>query len=114
MFMFSDDDPFAMNEPPQEAVATAHESIAVVAAPATREEPTRAVGMSVDSNRLALRLHGTGAIAQAGQVRELDIEVPVPGSWVGNQRVTLQLRLTLVPAPEDTPEDMNDGQVGPA
>ena len=36
-----------------------------------------------------------------GQVRELDIQVPVPGSWVGNRRVTLQLRLTLTPDTED-------------
>jgi hypothetical protein len=52
-------------------------------------------------NQLHLRLHGTGAIAESGQVRALDIEVPVPGSWVGNRRVTLQLRLTLSPVPED-------------
>jgi signal recognition particle receptor subunit beta len=52
-------------------------------------------------NQLHLRLQGTGAIAESGQVRALDIEVPVPGSWVGNRRVTLQLRLTLSPVPED-------------
>jgi len=54
-----------------------------------------------EDNQLHLRLHGTGAIAESGQVRALDIEVPVPGSWVGNRRVTLQLRLTLTPMPED-------------
>ena len=54
-----------------------------------------------DDNQLHLRLHGTGAIAESGQVRALDIEVPVPGPWVGNRRVTLQLRLTLSPVPED-------------
>jgi len=47
-----------------------------------------------EDNQLHLRLHGTGAIAESGQVRALDIEVPVPGTWVGNRRVTLQLRLT--------------------
>jgi hypothetical protein len=52
-------------------------------------------------NQLHLRLQGTGAIAESGQVRALDIEVPVPGSWVGNRRVTLQLRLTLTPAAEE-------------
>ena len=50
--------------------------------------------------RLALRLQGTGAIAEAGQMREIEIEVPVPGAWVGNQKVTLSLRLTLVPSAE--------------
>ncbi|HPA81404.1 MAG TPA: GTPase domain-containing protein [Thermoanaerobaculales bacterium] len=54
-----------------------------------------------DDNQLHLRLHGTGAIAESGQVRALDIEVPVPGPWVGNRRVTLQLRLTLSPVAED-------------
>jgi hypothetical protein len=52
-------------------------------------------------NQLHLRLQGTGAIAESGQVRALDIEVPVPGSWVGNRRVTLQLRLTLTPVAEE-------------
>ncbi len=60
-------------------------------------------------NQLHLRLQGTGAIAESGQVRALDIEVPVPGSWVGNRRVTLQLRLTLSPMPED-----DDGRPGDA
>ena len=60
-------------------------------------------------NQLHLRLQGTGAIAESGQVRALDIEVPVPGSWVGNRRVTLQLRLTLTPVPED-----DDGGPGDA
>jgi hypothetical protein len=54
-----------------------------------------------EDNQLHLRLHGTGAIAESGQVRALDIEVPVPGTWVGNRRVTLQLRLTLLPVAED-------------
>jgi len=59
------------------------------------------VQVSVEDNSLALKLTGTGAIVERGQVRAIDIEVPVPGSWVGNNRVTMQLRLTLVPAPED-------------
>jgi hypothetical protein len=54
-----------------------------------------------EDNQLHLRLHGTGAIAESGQVRALDIEVPVPGTWVGNRRVILQLRLTLLPVAED-------------
>jgi hypothetical protein len=54
-----------------------------------------------DDNQLHLQLKGSGAIAEMGQVRALDIEVPVPGQWVGNRKVTLQLRLTLTPAEED-------------
>jgi hypothetical protein len=57
--------------------------------------------LRAEDNQLHLRLHGTGAIAESGQVRALDIEVPVPGTWVGNRRVTLQLRLTLLPVAED-------------
>jgi len=55
-------------------------------------------------NSLALKLTGKGAIVESGEVRALDIEVPVPGSWIGNRRVTLQLRLTLAPATEDDDE----------
>jgi hypothetical protein len=61
----------------------------------------RAVDVQAEDNQLHLRLQGTGAIVESGQVRALDIEVPVPGSWVGNKRVTLQLRLTLTPDLED-------------
>jgi signal recognition particle receptor subunit beta len=66
----------------------------------------RPIDVSAADNQIHLRLQGTGAIVESGQVRALDIEVPVPGSWVGNRRVTLQLRLTLIP---DTEED----DVGP-
>ncbi|MCD4749025.1 MAG: hypothetical protein K8R59_06605 [Thermoanaerobaculales bacterium] len=68
------------------------------------------VEVSAEANSLALKLTGTGAIVESGQVRALDIEVPVPGSWVGNQKVTLQLRLTLSPVSEDEDE----GNSGPA
>jgi hypothetical protein len=37
------------------------------------------------------------ALAQVGEVRELELEVPVPAVWTGGKRLTLQLRLTLVP-----------------
>jgi signal recognition particle receptor subunit beta len=36
-------------------------------------------------------------LAQLGDVRELELEVPVPAVWTGGRRLTLQLRLTLVP-----------------
>jgi signal recognition particle receptor subunit beta len=70
----------------------------------------RPVDVTAEDNQIHLRLQGTGAIVESGQVRALDIEVPVPGSWVGNRRVTLQLRLTLTP---DT-EDGNDGPGSPS
>jgi signal recognition particle receptor subunit beta len=60
----------------------------------------RASEVSSADNQLQLRLEGTGAIAESGQVRALDLIVPVPGTWVGNRRVTLQLRLTLEPTEE--------------
>ena len=59
------------------------------------------VNVTAEDNQLHLQLKGSGAIAEMGQVRALDIEVPVPGQWVGNRKVTLQLRLTLTPAEED-------------
>ncbi len=70
----------------------------------------REVSVSAEDNQLHLRLQGTGAIIESGQVRAIDIEVPVPGAWVGNRRVTLQLRLTLIP---DT-EDENGGSGSPS
>ena len=41
------------------------------------------------------------ALAQLGDVRELELEVPVPAVWTGGRRLTLQLRLTLVPQEEN-------------
>jgi hypothetical protein len=79
-------------------------------AAAIEEADHREIAVSAQDNQLHLRLQGTGAIIESGQVRAIDIEVPVPGSWVGNRRVTLQLRLTLTP---DT-EDENGGSGGPS
>jgi GTPase SAR1 family protein len=84
-FTAADEDLFASPETPTHLAAASPRQVAVRA----------------EDNQLHLRLHGTGAIVESGQVRELDIEVPVPGSWVGNRRVTLQLRLTLTPDTED-------------
>jgi signal recognition particle receptor subunit beta len=36
-------------------------------------------------------------LAQVGEVRELELEVPVPAVWTGGRRLTLQFRLTLIP-----------------
>lgn len=45
------------------------------------------------------------ALAQMGEVRELEVEVPVPAVWTGGRRMTLQLRLTLVPQQDGEPAD---------
>ncbi|HPS78381.1 MAG TPA: hypothetical protein PLS53_09520 [Thermoanaerobaculaceae bacterium] len=47
------------------------------------------------------------AMAQMGEVRELEVEVPVPAVWTGGKRMTLQLRLTLVPQ-QDQEDDASD------
>ncbi|RLE27210.1 MAG: hypothetical protein DRJ65_03485 [Acidobacteria bacterium] len=74
------------------------------------EQDQPPVSVTAEHNSLALKLTGTGAIVESGQMRALDIEVPVPGNWVGNRKVTLQLRLTLLPVTEDE----NDGTNSPA
>lgn len=40
-------------------------------------------------------------VARHGEVRELEVEIPVPAVWVGGRRVALQLRLILVPEEEN-------------
>jgi len=82
-------DPFLMDVAPSVEVLPA----------SVRSKSVRAA-----DNSLALKLTAEGAIVESGEVRALDIEVPVPGSWIGNRRVTLQLRLTLSPAPEEEDE----------
>jgi signal recognition particle receptor subunit beta len=62
-------------------------------APVIREQAAQAAALAVQ--RVVPR-----AIAQYGEVRELELEVPVPSAWVGGTRMTLQLRLTLVPQEE--------------
>ena len=62
---------------------------------------SNAISVTAQDNQLHLQLKGSGAIAEIGEVRALDIEVPVPGEWVGNRKVTLQLRLTLTPAEDE-------------
>ncbi len=90
-FMVGSGDPFADDE-----------SEAVLEVPAASVVPvSRGINVTAEDNQLHLQLKGSGAIAEMGQVRALDIEVPVPGQWVGNRKVTLQLRLTLTPAEDD-------------
>ncbi len=84
-------DPF---EVPDEPAGVEVHALAPVEARAVRGEE--------GTNQLRLRLEGTGALAEYGQVRELDIMVPVPGDWIGGQKVTLQFRLTLTPEGGET------------
>jgi signal recognition particle receptor subunit beta len=94
----------------EDVSSAAFEAMEVEEPAAIEPAERRDVSVTAGDNALQLRLHGTGAIVESGQVRELDIEVPVPGAWVGNRRVTLQLRLTLTP---DT-EDENGGPGSPS
>lgn len=95
-FPMDDGDPFADRDPEPEP-----EPAEPIIAAAIETAIPREVAVRAEDNQLHLRLHGTGAIIESGQVRELEIEVPVPGAWVGHRRVTLQLRLTLTPDSED-------------
>jgi signal recognition particle receptor subunit beta len=99
-FVIDDNEPFGAPKPTASAVVKP-----VVRVP--RTDPSATIHAS-DENALRVALQGEGAIAEYGQVRELDLVVPVPGQWVGNRRVTLQLRLTLEP----TSEDIDDGSGG--
>ncbi len=99
---FADRDPEPEPEPEPEPALEPEPELVLPAAPAAIETAVpRNVAVRAEDNQLHLRLQGTGAIIESGQVRELDIEVPVPGAWVGHRRVTLQLRLTLTPDSED-------------
>ncbi len=105
--VFDDTDPFDQPAREEEPIQDIVRPSSVELVPRRDETP---VTVTAGDNSLALKLTGTGAIVESGQVRALDIEVPVPGNWVGNRKVTLQLRLTLSPVTED--ED--DGTTGPA
>jgi len=93
-FTVWDGDPFGDLAPPSDA------AVPTVLAPVEAQAVTGREGQ----NQLRLQLEGTGALAEYGQVRELDIVVPVPGDWIGGQKVTLQFRLTLVPRAEEEEE----------
>jgi len=105
-FFVSDEEPFddvydVLVDEPSGAREVTAEASALVSSPGAR---VGAIDVDPASNQLHVRLHGKGALAEYGQVRELDIVVPVPGQWIGNRRVTLQLRLTLSPMAEGEQE----------
>jgi len=94
--MLGSEEPFALGEAGEASVTA--EASAVVAVPVSAGGE---VAGDAPPNQLQIQLEGAQALARSGDVRELDILVPVPGAWIGNRRVTLQLRLTLVPAAEE-------------
>ncbi|MGC8916956.1 MAG: hypothetical protein ACP5NF_08260 [Thermoanaerobaculum sp.] len=81
------EDPFALGELPG---AAGDDVFALVPKP-----PEEVTPQTVAIERVIPR-----AVARHGELRELEVEVPVPATWVGGRRVTLQLRLTLVPEEE--------------
>jgi signal recognition particle receptor subunit beta len=115
-------DPFQLNGPPAAAAFAAvapadspagfDDVFAIVPAspvrpaapewkPEVEPEPEPApADRAAEAASLAVQRVIPRAIAQYGEVRELELEVPVPAMWVGGKRMTLQLRLTLVPQEE--------------
>ncbi len=93
-FMLGSGDPFAEDDEATIVPELLPREASVVPA-------RNAISVTAKENQLHLQLKGSGAIAEIGEVRALDIEVPVPGEWVGNRKVTLQLRLTLTPAEDE-------------
>ena len=102
-------DVFELPRPPLEAVeeAPAGEAAGVEAG---APEPEFVVSLSSGEEVAAIAGGGSGGAAQAlvqrvvprllaqvGEVRELELEVPVPAVWTGGKRLTLQFRLTLIP-----------------
>ena len=103
-FMVGAEEPFPVEKgTPERGIPVTAEASAVVPLPYRRRKTDQPFveAAADDANQLQLRLEGAEALAKSGDVRELDIMVPVPGRWIGNRRVTLQLRLTLVPAAEE-------------
>ena len=90
-FMLGSGDPFSEDD----AVTVVPE---VIPQEALVVPTSNAINVTAQDNQLHLQLKGSGAIAEIGEVRAIDIEVPVPGQWIGNRKVTLQLRLTLTPS----------------
>ncbi len=82
-------DPFVVGELPPES--SSEDVFAVIPRPQVEVMPETAA-----IERVIPR-----AVARHGELRELEVEVPVPATWVGGRRVTLQLRLTLVPEEEE-------------
>jgi hypothetical protein len=99
-----DDDVFAIApipEPEPAPVAEPEHAPSITAeAEVVEGEPGQPPSEVSEAAALAVQRVIPRAIAQYGEVRELELEVPVPAVWIGGKRMTLQLRLTLVPQEE--------------
>ena len=86
-----------------EVIASGSEAVAAALkiAPAGTAEEGGEKPAVVEVYPSAIRRVAPRALAQLGEVRELEVEVPVPAPWTGGKRMTLQLRLTLVPQEEE-------------
>ncbi len=88
-----DEAPFPELAPP-EPVAGA-DVFAITPAPPAEPAPVERVVLGELEPRI---------VAALGNVRELELEIPVPAKWIGGKRMTVQLRLTLVPQQESVDE----------
>ena len=88
--------------PPTVTLAAAEEA-PVAAVQFEREAASAPVGpaitaaLSGEAGQAIVQRIVPRALAQVGEVRELELEVPVPAVWTGGKRLTLQFRLTLIP-----------------
>lgn len=91
---------------PPAPVAVAHEAqVEILGAepdlgeefPVTERGPGATADLSAEAGHALVQRIIPRALAQVGEVRELELEVPVPAVWTGGKRLTLQFRLTLVP-----------------
>lgn len=103
---YPEPEPFALGEEPVPLLAplagTASEDVfAVTPAPPREPEPVPA---AEPVERVVLGELQPRILAALGNVRELEIEIPVPARWIGGKRMTVQLRLTLVPQQEGDDE----------
>jgi hypothetical protein len=92
-------DPFLVAPPPPD-LAGGDDVFAIVPGTAPGPPvPPESVVVPVEIT--AVKHAASRALARHGEVRELEVEVPVPAVWTGGRRMTFQLRLTLVPQEED-------------
>lgn len=88
-----DDQPFPDLPAPEPAGAA--DVFAIAPLPPQEPEPVERVVLGELQPRI---------MAALGNVRELELEIPVPARWIGGKRMTVQLRLTLVPQQESDDE----------
>lgn len=82
-------------ETPAESAAVGPSEAEAASAPAP--EPAITASISEEAGQAIVQRIVPRALAQVGEVRELDLEVPVPAVWTGGKRLTLQFRLTVIP-----------------